>query len=219
MLSSDNLIALVAQRGRWTARIHYYLGLYFLFFVWLFALTGLLLNHSMWGFAEFQRSRTTTKSEQMVSVPNTGTQLGDAQDLMRQLGIDGEVQWVAAGSDAGRFVFRVARPGRQTEVRVELQTAKATVEQTAVNALGITRALHVFTGVRMNDSRNTRDWLVTRIWALSMDAVAIGLLVMVVTGLLVWLRTTSKLLPGVLVLGAGLVCCAWFVVGVAHLGN
>ena len=27
-------------------RAHYYLGLYFLFFLWLFAFTGLLLNHS-----------------------------------------------------------------------------------------------------------------------------------------------------------------------------
>ena len=26
---------------------HYYLGLYFLLFLWLFALTGLLLNHSV----------------------------------------------------------------------------------------------------------------------------------------------------------------------------
>ncbi|HEX6070876.1 MAG TPA: hypothetical protein VFZ18_13670, partial [Longimicrobiaceae bacterium] len=37
----------------WTRRLHYYLGLYFLLFIWLFSLTGLLLNHSDWGFAEF----------------------------------------------------------------------------------------------------------------------------------------------------------------------
>ncbi len=30
----------------WNRRLHYYFGLYFLFFTWLFALTGLLLNHS-----------------------------------------------------------------------------------------------------------------------------------------------------------------------------
>jgi hypothetical protein len=36
----------------WNRKLHYYLGLYFLFFVWLFALSGLLLNHS-WTFAGF----------------------------------------------------------------------------------------------------------------------------------------------------------------------
>lgn len=37
----------------WNRRIHNYVGLYFLVFIWLFALSGLLLNHSDWTFAEF----------------------------------------------------------------------------------------------------------------------------------------------------------------------
>ena len=44
----------VAERSRrnafdaflvWNRRVHFYLGLYLLFFTWLFAFTGLLLNH------------------------------------------------------------------------------------------------------------------------------------------------------------------------------
>src|SRR5215210_118623 len=93
--------------ARWNARIHYYLGLYFLFFIWLFAVTGLLLNHGAWGMAEAQRNRTTAKSEHRVSLPTTGTQLGDAKNLMRQLEIDGEIQWVAMPTDGSRLDFRV----------------------------------------------------------------------------------------------------------------
>ena len=219
MRSSVDLTAPGAARGKWTARLHYYLGLYFLFFVWLFAVTGFLLNHSTWGMAEMQGGRTTTKSEHAVTVPDTGSPLGDAQALMGQLGLAGEIQWVAAGAEAGRFVFRVARPGQQVEVRVDLKTSRATLERTAGNALGVTRALHVFTGVRMNDPRNTRDWLVTKLWAFSMDAVALGLIAMVVTGLLVWWRATPQRLPGLLALGLGVGCCLWFLVGVARLGN
>ena len=37
----------------WNRRLHFYLGLYLLFFIWLFALTGLLLNHPKWSFADF----------------------------------------------------------------------------------------------------------------------------------------------------------------------
>jgi hypothetical protein len=32
----------------WNRRLHYYLGLYLLFFSWLFVFTGLLLNHPRW---------------------------------------------------------------------------------------------------------------------------------------------------------------------------
>ena len=32
----------------WNKKLHYYLGLYFLLFLWLFSFTGLLLNHPRW---------------------------------------------------------------------------------------------------------------------------------------------------------------------------
>lgn len=203
----------------WNARLHYYLGLYFLFFIWLFALTGLLLNHGMWGMADFQRSRTTTKSEHAVILNRTGTPLSDAHDLMRQLRIEGEVQWVGTPSNANRFDFRVSKPNVQTEVRVDLGTTIAAVERTKVNALGTLRALHLFTGVRMNDAKNDRDWLLTKLWVFSMDAVAVGLLLMVGSGIWMWHETDHKRVWGLIVLTAGMVCSAWFLVGVAKLGD
>ena len=209
----DNSIA------RWNARIHYYLGLYFLFFIWLFAVTGVLLNHGMWGMGDFQRSRTASKSEHRVSLPKSETQLADAKDLMRQLQIDGEIQWLATPADGTRLDFRVVRPGLQTEVKVDLKQTTATVERTKTNALAISRNLHVFTGVRLNDSKNDRDWIVTTVWAYSMDAVALGLLVMVATGLWIWLQSKLPRVPGLIALGAGVACCAWFVWGVAVFGN
>ncbi len=205
--------------AQWSVRAHYYLGLYFLFFIWLFAITGLLLNHGMWGMADFQRSRTTSKSEHQVTLSKTGTPLNEARDLMRQLQLEGEIQWLGTTGNAGRFDFRVARPGIQTEVRVDLNSATATVERTKQNTLGIARALHLFTGVRMNDPKNDRDWLVTTLWALSMDAVAAGLLVMVASGIWIWLQTGTKRMFGFVALGAGVICCVWFVIGVSRFGN
>ena len=51
-----------------------------------------------------------------------------------------------------------------------------TVQQGDVNFWGVIRVLHTFTGVQMDDSRNTRDWALTSMWAFSMDAVAAGLI-------------------------------------------
>lgn len=37
----------------WNRKIHIYLGLYFLFFLGLFSISGLVLNHPQWAFAQF----------------------------------------------------------------------------------------------------------------------------------------------------------------------
>jgi hypothetical protein len=47
----------------WNRRLHYYLGLYLLFFSWLFAFTGLLLNHPRWQFAQFWPNRAQSTTE------------------------------------------------------------------------------------------------------------------------------------------------------------
>jgi hypothetical protein len=93
------------------------------------------------------------------------------------------------------------------------------VNRTENNALAISRNLHVFTGVRLNDPKNDRDWAVTKVWAYSMDAIAIGLLAMVATGVWIWLQSRSPRWPGLIALGAGVICCGWFVWGVVLLGN
>jgi hypothetical protein len=205
--------------ARWNARVHYYLGLYFLFFIWLFAVTGLLLNHGMWGMGDIQRSRTTAKSEHRVTLPKTGTPLGDAKDLMRQLQVDGEIQWLSTPADGRRFDFRVTRPGVQVEVKTDLQEATSVVERTTGNALATMRTLHVFTGVRFADPKNDRDWILTTVWAYAMDAIALGLIAMVATGVMIWLQANGPRWPGLVALAVGVACCAWFVAGVARFGN
>jgi hypothetical protein len=207
-----------SRGGFWSmARGHYFLGLFLLLSVWLFAVTGFLLNHSTWGLAERQRTQTNTTAEHAIVLPRAGSPLTDALDLMRQLGITGEIQWLATKSEGDQFDFRVTRPGKQIEVRTNLKTSKASVVETEVNALGITRALHVFTGVRLNDPRNERDWLITKLWAWSMDGIAVGLLALVASGIWIWVRSGNQRLPGWIALGSGILVCGWFVAGIARL--
>lgn len=203
----------------WIARGHYFLGLYLLVFIWLFAVSGFLLNHSTWGMEDMQRSRNTTTTEHAVIPSQSGSPLGDARDLMRQLNLSGEVQWLATKADGSRFDFRVTRPGQNIEVRTNLTTRTATVARTQMNGLGITRALHAFTGVRLNDTRNERDWIMTKVWAFAMDAVALGLLVLVGSGIWVWLKSGENRLGGWLALGGGILVCGWFLFGIAAIAG
>lgn len=204
---------------RWHARLHYYTGLYLLFFLWLFAVTGLLLNHGTWGAGAMPRNRAVSKTEHRVTLPAPGQPHAEALALMQALQLEGELQWFGTPPDSSRLVFRVTRPDRQAEVRFDRQAGLAVVEQTANDALGTARALHLFTGVRMNDARNDRDWIVTKIWVLAMDAVAAGLLVLVGGGMVIWWRSGASRRPGLIALGAGVLVCGWFVVGLAYFAR
>ena len=136
---------------------------------------------------------------------------------MRQLGLHGEVEWTAARAGSPAFSFRLVRPGQQWQVTLDESAARATVEHTRFNAWGVLRLLHTFTGVRANDARNQRDWLVTTLWAFAMDAVALGLIAMVLSGIYLWLCLPAKRLPGVLALAAGCVLCALLLSGLRWL--
>jgi hypothetical protein len=197
----------------WNRKLHYYLGLYFLFFLWLFAFTGLLLNHS-WKFTEFWPNRKISTIERQVQPPASGTDLQKAEGLMRQLGIQGEVEWPTARSAQDQLNFRVSRPGHTSEIKADLNHGRARIEVTEVNLWGVVRILHTFTGTRMNDAAgNQRDWILTTIWALSMDAVAIGLIFMVCSSFYMWYRLTAKRNFGFLALALGVFSCGFLVFG------
>ena len=58
----------------WNRKLHYYVGLYLLFFVWLFAFTGLVLNHPKWTFDEFWDSRRQTADEREIAAPGSSAE-------------------------------------------------------------------------------------------------------------------------------------------------
>jgi hypothetical protein len=214
---SDMIAPELRERGAeatflvWNRRVHYYLGLYFLFFTWLFVFTGLLLNHPRWQFAQFWPDRLQTTTDHQVRASSGGSDVDRARDLMRQLDINGEIQWPAQPS--GPFAFQVSRPGLVVDVKADLERGVATVQRTRLNAWGVMHVLHTFTGVRAGDARNARDWMLTTVWALSMDAVALGLVVMVFSSYVMWYQLKPKRRAGLLALLLGLVSCGLFVAG------
>lgn len=70
----------------WNRKIHYYLGLYLLFFIWLFAFSGLLLNNSGWKFFEFWEKRKESALERAITAPPLGSELAYELQEKRRLG-------------------------------------------------------------------------------------------------------------------------------------
>lgn len=202
----------------WNRRSHYYLGLFLLFFCWLFVLTGLLLNHPRWQFAQFWPNRVQTTSEQEIAIGSMTVDEERAREAMRQLGLAGEIQWPPTQAASGPLKFQVSRPGLVADVVVDLTSGHAVVQRSRLNGWGVMNLLHTFTGVRAGDTRNERDWLLTTVWALSMDAVALGLIWMVVSSYIMWYRLPTKRRGGIVALTLGCVSCAAFVAGLRWLG-
>jgi hypothetical protein len=201
----------------WTRRLHFHLGLWLLSFIWFFSLSGLLLNHPEWQISRFWPRREESTTTHAINAPAGTSDLEIARDILGQLGIGGEIGTIERSEADGRFAIVAVRPGRQYRIDALPDSGRATVVQTRLNAFGASDALHKFTGVRIDDPGLERDWLLTSIWSVAMDAVAVGLLVLVLSGLYMWLRLGARRVAGLLALAAGTVICALFVFGLTQL--
>ena len=216
---SPNTSRFRAGFERWNRKLHFYAGLFLLFFVWLFAVSGLILNHPSWSFAESWKNRNETNYEREIAAPGpeaTGD-LGQAREILRQLDIEGEILWTTTRTNADQFEFQVRRPGHFFFIKADLARKRVTVRHSVVNLWGVIKVLHTFTGVQMDDPRNSRDWALTSLWAYSMDAVAAGLVFMVLSSLYMWLELPQKRLAGAVVLGLGSLLCGLFCAGLRWL--
>ena len=200
----------------WNRKLHYYVGLYLILFLWLFSFSGLLLNHSAWGFAQFWPQRNVTTTEQRVNLASDATDIAVAESLMRQLDLTGELEWTKRLPQENRLQIRAGRPGETITVTVDLASSLAAVETIRVNGWGVIRSLHTFTG--LNDpKRQSRDWLPTILWSVSMDALSLGAIFLVLSSIYMWYLLKPKRRPGLVALSIGLIACGFFVFGLARL--
>ncbi len=197
--------------------LHYYLGLYFLFFLWLFSFTGLLLNHPQWRFGEFWSLRKETRLEKVIEPTSATNDVDRAKDVMRQLNLAGEIDWPDRQLDTGRLDFNVNRPGRMNRIRVDFVQRRAAVQQIDINSWGVMNALHTFSGTRTNNPKTQRDWALTTVWVVVMDALAAGLLLMVLSSYYMWYRLRQKRRWGLIALTAGALSCGFFTTGLTWL--
>jgi hypothetical protein len=187
-------------------RAHFYLGLYFLFFIWLFALTGLLLNNSDLAVWFGGNERQETQIEQALTPLVGGDSGARARDVMAQLGLRGEIGWPPAQPD-GFLTFNVNRPNESSQVRVDLAASRASVRHFDNSGVATVRIFHTFSGSRYTDD-SRREWWLTTVWVAAMDAVAIGLVLMVIGSYPLWWRLKKKRATGMVALVAGIAACA-----------
>ena len=195
----------------WNRRLHYYAGLYFVFFLWLFSLTGLMLNHQQWFTDLYDRHEVSYDPE--IQTPAGETREEQTIDLMRQLNLRGEIDWPAS-QPVGHIDFQVSRPNGAAQVRVDLNAKHAYVKEFKNSRLHAFQILHTFSGSRFNQPLSRRDWSMTSVWVFAMDALAMGLIIMVLGSYYMWWRLKTRKALGVATLAAGFAACGAFVAGI-----
>jgi hypothetical protein len=203
--------------GIWTRKLHNYLGLYLLLWLWLFAVTGLVLNHPKWEIAQFWKRRTEETTQKSIRIPEATGDLAMATQLMGQLAVTGELQETKRNPVGDQFQFQVVKPGRVVRVAANLPANSAEVTEIELNAVGALDALHTFSGVKLEEPTRKRDWPLTMAWSAAMDAVAFGLATLVITGIYLWYRRADRRWPGIVALVLGLALCGFFVGGFGAL--
>jgi hypothetical protein len=197
---------------KWNRKIHFYLGLYFVFFLWLFLLTGLLLNHGDWSIARAAVQRREARLERDVVVPTESNDLDRVRDVMRQLNLKGEPD-IPAAQTPGILAFQVGQPRDASQVKVDLATGRASVDHFTNTPIAVFRIFHTFSGSKYNQPETHREWMLTTIWVIAMDGLAVGLIVMVLGSYYMWYRLKRTHTLGWIALVSGFAACAMFFVG------
>lgn len=197
---------------RLTRAGHSYVGLSLLAFLWLLCVSGLLLNHH-WSVTEFWESRARSTVERAISRPAAQDDVAMARALMEQLDLGGEIEWTQTNADPNRFVFRITKAGQFTEVTADLAAGKAILKRTQFNGWGILRSLH--TSSRPMGQRAQRDWWLTSVWFVALDAVAAGLIVLGLSGAYLAIRRRMGRVTTALLLAIGALLCIGFLMPAA----
>ena len=206
---------LLSTLKQWNRKLHIYVGLYLLLFIWLFSISGLLMNHPAW----FGHQPVRSPAEQTVTVMTEGTDMAKAQDVMKQLGITGEVL-LRGPKKEGFFNFGVIRPNKRVFVNIDLQASVAKLNNVDLSISGTLGDLHTFTGVRgiWREKPSIRDWLPTQIWSFCMDAICVGLLFLIGSSLYMGWQLKDQRKGYVVSLVLGVMVSSFFLWGLAASG-
>ncbi|MGC1243244.1 MAG: PepSY-associated TM helix domain-containing protein [Chryseosolibacter sp.] len=198
----------------WNRKLHIHIGLFLLLFIWLFSLSGLLLNHH-WEFATFWEQREQKESVTDMAFPANLDSAAMLHTVMEKLRISGEVSNVQYSGDA--VDFRVTSPGKGRELHVDLAKGTVTQREYTLNIWGKIRTLHTFNGVDKRDVGKEANWLVTSVWKFALDGVALLFVFLCVSSWVMWYKIRRDYRWGAAVLAVGFLVSFYFVYLIAVL--
>lgn len=193
----------------WNRKIHIYLGLYLLFFMWLFGFSGLLLNHH-WEFANFWENRIETGYDKTIQISEERDQEALVHEIMNKLNLNGSVNNLIFSTDSVFFNFVISKPGTRYVVKANLNNGKIMITETKLNNWGIMRILHTSRNPSSKEQSERYPSIIASIWSISLDIVSVGLIVMCLGGWYVWMQAQRKrFYLGLVSITGGFILCIY----------
>ncbi|MEK7684534.1 MAG: PepSY-associated TM helix domain-containing protein [Verrucomicrobiota bacterium] len=195
----------------WTRDLHLYLGLFLCPFLLVFAVSTLLLNHKGPPSAAASGSPPPKKSVP-IAVPDGAGTLEQARNILRQLHVTGEIDYVSHRAKEERLLIPVSKPGESTRVEVDLRAQTATVERQEQGLGTALIYLHKMPGPHNVKIRG--NWIYMVGWGVLADATVCGALFLTISGLYLWWMLKAQRKIGWAFLGGGVLSAVALVVAI-----
>jgi hypothetical protein len=168
-------------------KVHIYAGMFSMLFILLFAFSGFMLNHR-WKLWDWFSKRVETTRDIAVQIPTDGSDLQKARAILKELGLDGEINRIISEPTKQSFGFDMQRPGQWASVRLDATTGKGTLKTTDMNGWAVIYTLHIFSG------HGDKNWKWANVWKFFSDLTAIIMVVLAISGFYMWLnlKTTRR---------------------------
>ena len=186
--------------------LHLYFGLFISPFVLLFAVSVFDLVHGLPD-REARTASEETRTVSGISIPAGAAGLqGRARvealrPLLRQLGVEGEVDFIRHVAHEHRLVMPVRLPGRETTVDLDYQRGTARISIRNESFGDGAMFLHKMPGPHNSNVRGNSSFM--RAWRVLTDATVYLLLFLTLSGIYLWLALKAERTIGVTLLLAG----------------
>ncbi len=198
----NNLIA-------WNRKIHIYLGLFLLLFIWLFGLSGLLLNHH-WEFSNSWVKRKVVSYEKMIKPGKEKDGKNMAREIADKLNLSGNIVNVRYSADSSVLDFILTKPGTRYDLSTKLRTCRVTIKETILDQWAAIKALHTMRNPTQKEMNDRHQPTLAYIWSFSIDVVSVGLIIICLGGWYLWYQAEKKrFYLGLISLTTGVILAAY----------
>lgn len=172
-------------------RLHLYTGLCLLVFVLMYFVSGWIMVHEGW----FHRGEPASESRtESLQLDGGLSDAALAEQLQARFGLRGKRQPPNRRGDGSRQ-FNFVRPGTTFEAVVAAESGQVKITRKEFGRVGLAHGLHRLHGYG--------GGAVYSVWALCYDLASAALIVFALSGVILWLQTTPRRLPGLICLGLG----------------
>ncbi|WP_018621512.1 PepSY-associated TM helix domain-containing protein [Spirosoma luteum] len=179
--------------------LHLYVGLVSSPFILIFSLSVLVFNHI--GF--FNRFTPVQElppiKTRLASFPLDTNNLAMAKAICTQLGINGEIDFIAR--DADHISFPVVKPGLRTIINVNSHTDSVVITRQREGTLRALSFLHRMPGQHNAALRGNSIYM--KVWKVMADGVVYLLLFLTTSGIFLWWFLKAERRLGFIAIGLG----------------